>query len=102
MLHRTHSKAVPAVVVVGWIHSSAIEVQVEGVRRIVERTTPVVAVRTPVIEGRAIAVSRGREESCNYVSVVTYYDYRDGILMYGSRQVSVLFHTSHGGMTDNL
>ena len=62
LLHRTHGKAEPAVVVVGRIHSTAIEVQVVGVRRIAERTTPVEAERAPAIQGRTIAVARGREE----------------------------------------
>ena len=57
MLHRAHGVAVPAVVVVGWIHVAAIEVQVVGVRRIVERRAPVVAVRAPIIEGRPVAVA---------------------------------------------
>lgn len=69
MLHRAHGVAVPAVVVVGRIHVAAIEVQVVGVRRIVEHRTPVVAVRAPIVEGRAIAVAAGGEESFNYVSV---------------------------------
>jgi len=63
LLHRADSKAVPAVEVAArGIHETAAEVQVEGARRIVERTTPVEAVLSPATEGRAVAEARGGQE----------------------------------------
>ena len=66
MLHRPDTKAVEAIVVVGGIDSSAIEVQVVAVRLRVERRTPVVAVGAPVVETRPVAVARRGEVRQTY------------------------------------
>ena len=66
MLHRPDTKAVEAIVVVGGIDSSAIEVQVVSVRLRVERRTPVVAVGAPVVETRPVAVARRGEVRQTY------------------------------------
>ena len=62
MLHRPDGKAVEAIVVVGWIDPSTIEVQIVAVRLRVERRAPVVAVRAVIVETRPVAVARSWEE----------------------------------------
>ena len=57
LLHRADSQAEPAAADVRGIHVAADEVQVEGERRIEERTTPVAAVLAPVTEGRPVAAA---------------------------------------------
>lgn len=63
VLHRPDREAVEPIVVVGWIDSRRIEVQVVTVRLRVERRTPVVPVRASVVEPRTATVARGREEA---------------------------------------
>ena len=62
MLDCPNRKSVETVVVVGWIDTCGIEVQVVPVRLGVERRTPVVAVRATVVERRTVAVAIGGEE----------------------------------------
>ena len=60
-LHCPDGEPVEPIVVVGWIDSCRIEVQVVTVRLRVERRTPVVPVRASVVEPRTVTVARGRE-----------------------------------------
>ena len=71
MLHRPDRKSVEPIVVVGWIDTFRIEVQVVTVRLRVERCTPVVPVGASVVERSPVAVARGGEEEhvVNLVSV---------------------------------
>ena len=63
VLHRPDREAVEPIVVVGWINSRRIEVQIVTVRLRVERRRPVVPVRASVVETRPVAVARGGEET---------------------------------------
>ena len=62
MLHRPDGESVEPIVVVGWINSRRIEVQIVTVRLRVKRRRPVVPVRASVVEPRTVTVARGREE----------------------------------------
>ena len=62
MLHCPAGEAVEPIVVVLWVHTDRVEVQVPAVRLRVERTRPVVAVRATVVPRLAIAVAGAGEE----------------------------------------
>ena len=62
MLHRPDGKTVVPIVVVLWIDSSTVEVQVPRVAGRVERGRPVVAIGSAVVPRRPIAVAGSREE----------------------------------------
>ena len=70
VLHRPDREAVEPIVVVGWIDSRRIEVQVVAVRLRVERRAPVVPVRASVVEPRTVAVARGGEEHMSSIYTV--------------------------------
>ena len=57
MLHRPDCKPVVPIVVVLWIDSTTVEVQVPSVTRVVNSRRPVVPVRATVIARSAIAVA---------------------------------------------
>ena len=63
VLHRPDRESVEPIVVVGWIDSRRIEVQIVAVRLRVERRAPVVPVRASVVEPRTVAVARGGEDT---------------------------------------
>ena len=63
VLHRPDREAVEPIVVVGWIDSRRIEVQIVAVRLRVERRAPVGPVRASVVEPRTVAVARGGEDA---------------------------------------
>ena len=57
MLHRPDGEAVVPIVVVLWVDSSTVEVQVPSVTRRVESARPVVAVRATVVPRSPSAVA---------------------------------------------
>ena len=57
MLHSPASEAVEPIVVVLWVYSARVEVQVPAVRLRVETARPVVAVRTTVVPRLAVTVA---------------------------------------------
>ena len=67
MLDGPNGATVITVVVVS-VRRRTVEVQVIGVRRIVIRRTPIVTVRTAVVETTTVAVTRRREPKpcCSY------------------------------------
>jgi hypothetical protein len=89
VLNSPNRESVEAIVVVRWIDSFRIEVQVVTVGLRVERRAPVVAVRTSVVQARAVPVASGREENAIFLSVASCYDVSDGIMR--SRRASFLF-----------
>ena len=89
MLDSPNREAVEPIVVVGWIDSSRIEVQIVTVGLRVERRAPEAAVRTSAVQARAVPEARGREENATFLSVASCYDVSDGIMR--SRRASFLF-----------
>ena len=67
MLNSPHRETIAPVVVVRWIHATRIEVQVVGVRLRYEGRTPIVAVRTAVVERRTIVVATRGEENIQLI-----------------------------------
>ena len=77
MLNRATSEAVEPIVVVLWVDTTTVEVQVPTIRCGVERSRPVVAVRTTIVPRRAIAVARARKED---LRVTALHESRKGPL----------------------
>lgn len=90
MLNRAHREPVVPVVVVLRINTTTIEVQVPRITGRIERSGPVVAVRTTVVPRRSIAVAGA---SKNYRS----YPFTNiSKNLHGSQVMSLLFPSPQG------
>ena len=76
MLNRANSEPVVPIVVVLRIDTTRVEVQVASIAHRVERSRPVVAVRTAIVPTRTIAVARASEEK---LSATTLHDNTKGL-----------------------
>lgn len=66
MLNSANREAVEPVVVVLWVDARRIEAQAVPVSRRGERTRPIDAVRTCIVERRAISVASSWKENVNF------------------------------------
>lgn len=71
MLNRAHREPVVPVVVVLRINTTTVEVQVPRITGRIERSGPVVAVRTTVVPRRSIAVAGASKK----LSVISFYEH---------------------------